>query len=168
MATTYDKIATTTLSSAAATITFSSIAASWTDLKLIFTGTTTVAGQYINLTFNGSSAANYSWTVLRGNGTVAGTGTAVDETKIQLGDYLVSGSSTTIPFFTTMDVFSYAGSTNKTLLSTTSNDLNGSGAVINLVGLWRSTAAITSITLTISANNFATGTSATLYGILKA
>jgi len=48
-------------------------------------------------------------------------------------------------------------------------DQNGSGVVANIVGLWRNTAAITSINLsTLSAYNFNIGTTATLYGIKNA
>jgi hypothetical protein len=65
----------------------------------------------------------------------------------------------------TIDLFSYSGSTNKALLSTYSEDANGSGASGCAVGLWRSTAAITSIKLFTVSNNFATGTIATLWGI---
>jgi hypothetical protein len=69
----------------------------------------------------------------------------------------------------TVDIFSYAGSTNKTALVTSQSDQNGSGAVERSCGLWRNTAAITRIDIfPNSANNFATGTTATLYGILKA
>jgi hypothetical protein len=80
----------------------------------------------------------------------------------------VVGSSTTIPFLTTVDIFSYAGSTYKTALSTASADQNGSGAVIYSVQLWRSTAAITSFTISASSGNLSSGTTAQLYGILKA
>jgi hypothetical protein len=68
----------------------------------------------------------------------------------------------------TYDIFSYAGSTFKTLLMTTSGDQNGSGWVERIVGLYRSTSAITSISIDASASTFAVGSTATLYGILKA
>jgi hypothetical protein len=70
----------------------------------------------------------------------------------------------------TIDLFSYAGSTNKTILTTTSTDKNGSGGVGRIVSLWRSTSAITGITITDGGAGFgwASGTTATLYGILRA
>jgi hypothetical protein len=37
-----------------------------------------------------------------------------------------------------------------------------------VVGLWRNTASITSMTYSASANNFATGSTFTLYGIAAA
>ena len=66
------------------------------------------------------------------------------------------------------DIFSYAGSTNKTLLITGANDVNGDGSSEKNVGLWRSTSAITSITIHLSSGNFANASTATLYGIQAA
>jgi hypothetical protein len=67
-----------------------------------------------------------------------------------------------------MDFFSYAGSTNKTVLIEISQDYNGSGVVQRSVALFRDTAAITRLDLTAVGTTFAIGTTATLYGILKA
>jgi hypothetical protein len=159
MATTYDKIATTTLGSAG-TITFSSIAASWTDLRIIFVGTSP-AGQQVTLTFNGDTATNYSKTDLTGDGATASSTRGTSQANIR-GGY---GLSSTIPTMQIIDIFSYAGSTNKTVLLTTAMDQNGSGQAQALVGLWRSTAAITSVGL---GGNFNANTTATIYGILKA
>ena len=164
MATTYDKIATTTLSSTSATITFSSIAASWTDLKLILTGTVTSAASP-RITFNSDTATNYSDTGLAGDGTSATSDQLTNRSFITIYN---NGMSATIPEFYTLDIFSYAGSTYKTALGSASEDRNGSGSVKRTVSLWRSTSAITSITITTSTSTFASGTTATLYGILKA
>lgn len=165
---TYEPIATQTLASAAATITFSSIAASWTDLRLVLVTTTSTANNAAAIRFNGDSATNYSQTIVRGSGTTAGSTSATSATYVQtnLGS---AGTSTTIPTLFTFDVFSYAGSTNKTLLVTSNTDQNGSGGVESAVGLWRSTAAITSIVLSLTnAGNYSIGTTATLYGIRAA
>jgi hypothetical protein len=163
MPVTYENIATTTLGSAATTITFSSIAASYTDLRLVLVSSDGV-GSSITMRFNSDTGSNYSRTTLNGNGTSAVTSTTSNATSIN-----IAPNNATAGLFGlyTIDVFSYAGSTNKTVLSTNSVDQNGSGQVGRLVGLWRNTAAITTITLTDS-SNFAIGTTATLYGILKA
>jgi len=164
MASTYDKIATTTLSSTSATITFSSIAASWTDLRLVLTGTVTSAASP-RITFNSDSTTNYSDTGLAGDGTSATSDQLTNRSFITIYN---NGMSATIPEFYTLDIFSYAGSTYKTALGSASEDRNGSGSVKRTVSLWRSTSAITSITITTSTSTFASGTTATLYGILKA
>jgi hypothetical protein len=159
-------IATTTLGSAASEITFSSIAATYTDLRIVFVGTQGSATAYVYARVNGDTGNNYSETRLNGNGATVTTGRNTNESQWAIA----SGASlsTTLPALVTLDLFSYAGSTNKTALSRTSNDQNGSGFTENKVHLWRDTAAITSVTLRSAGggSTFATGTTATLYGIL--
>ena len=164
MATTYEKIATTTLGSAAADITFNSISSAYTDLRLVIVGTAATGGSVCYAQFNADTATNYSRTFIRGNGTAASSNAASNSNYMYLTNY---GLSTTIPFFATLDVFSYTGSTFKTALATGQEDFNGSGQVTYLVNLWRSTSAVTSIKL-FNDYNWNSGTTATLYGILKA
>ena len=163
MPATYEKIATTTLGSNTADITFSSIPSTYTDLRVVLVGTS-VSAVSCTLRFNSDSSALYSNTTLRGNGTSASSGNSTGGTGISIN---AAGFSTTIPSFISVDVFSYAGSTNKTCLITCSSDYNGSGETESRVGLYRSTTAISTITINNS-SNFKTGTTATLYGILKA
>jgi hypothetical protein len=165
MATTYQKIATTTLGSAAANIEFTSISSAYTDLRLVFTGFT-VDAVNMNLQVNSDSGSNYSYTRLSGDGTSAASFTATSATSILLSQGGIASSST--PAFIAIDFFSYAGSTNKTWLSECNNDKNGSGVVNRIVSLWRSTSAISSIKLYPVSGNISTGSTATLYGILKA
>lgn len=165
MPATYEKIATTTLGTNQLAITFNSIAASWTDLRLVLTFTGDVTSSYPRLTFNNDTATNYSRTVLDGDGTSALSSRSTSQSSILC---ITTDNSTTIPNLVMIDIFSYAGSTNKTALISSNQDMNGSGRVASIVGLWRSTAAITRLDLTANGNNFKTGTTATLYGILKA
>ena len=164
MPATYEPIATTTLGSAASTITFSSIGAGYTDLVCILTFTTTVASQDTNLRFNSDSGTNYSRTIISGNGTTPTSARQTSVAQIQIGNN--NFSSTTLPQMIKVNVFNYAGSTNKTVLSEIAADRNGAGAVERSVGLWRNTAAITSLQF-LSTGSFDVGTTATLYGILK-
>lgn len=163
---TYEPIATTTLTTSSATIDFTSISASYTDLRLILNYTATTGGGELDLRFNSNSATNYSAIELYGTGSAAFSTYWATKNAIYLPGS--AGSSTTIPTLVTIDVFSYAGSTNKTVLSTWSGDRNGSGIVSRSVGLWRSTAAITTINLLLGSGSFAIGTTATLYGIKAA
>lgn len=159
---TYEKIATTTLGGAGS-ITFSSIAASWTDLRLVILSTGNMG--IIGVRFNSDSASNYSDTFIRGNGSAASSSRDTSQTYALLTNLI---NNITVPALTTTDIFSYAGSTYKTMLSQTSADLNGSGETNAFVTMWRSTAAITSMTITSNSGSFGSGTTATLYGILKA
>ena len=160
---TYTPIATQTLGSAAASITFSSIPGTYTDLRLVLTCTTSVADSVI-VQYNADTATNYSAVLLTGSGTAATSTDTTSATSIRLHN--VGQTSTTVPETFSLDVFSYAGATNKTALATSATDTNGAGSVELTCGLWRSTSAITQVTLKLfGGNNFATGTIATLWGI---
>jgi len=162
---TYESIATTTLSSAAANITFSSIPSTYTDLRLVIAGGFGTAGGGGNATivrFNSDTGSNYSATFIYGDGSTAASFRSTSVTSIGIGL-----SNSTQVQLSTMDIFSYAGSTYKTALAEWSGDTNGSGQVRRNVGLWRSTSAITTILIN-NADNFASGTTATLYGIKAA
>jgi hypothetical protein len=166
MPATYEKIATTTLGSAQSTFSFNSIPSTYTDLRLVMTGLSSTANNQ-GIQFNSDTATNYSSTILYGTGSSAASFRYTGATYIHIASDIVVGP-TTYPVLVTVDVFNYAGSTNKTCLITTSLDLNGSGETVARVGLWRSTSAINSITFMRTAGNFSIGTTATLYGILKA
>lgn len=163
MPATYEKISTTTLGSDTSDINFTSIGSGYTDLRLVLTYIHS-GGGYNRVRLNSDTGSNYSDTVLYSLGSYQDTGA----TYIDFGSGLGTGNSTT-PAFLTLDIFSYAGSTFKTILGTLSSDNNGAGYVVRTVGLWRSTSAITSVNLvSMGSGNYKTGTTATLYGILKA
>ena len=160
---TYTPISTQTLGSAAASITFSSIPGTYTDLRLVLTCTTSVA-DIVAMNFNSDAGINYSSCYIYGTGATASGGSFTGRSLCFLHGNGVT--STTVPSNFEADIFSYAGSTNKTYLATAGLDFNGSGTVELTCGLWRSTAAITNIKLSLNnANNFSTGTIATLFGI---
>jgi len=160
---TYESIATQTLGSAAASVTFSSISGSYTDLVFIgqIKGT---AATFLNLQFNGDTASNYSRVVLAGNGTVAASELRSTRTAINT-DYFQT-IQTNFNYITTINIMNYSNSTTyKTVLCRPDNAANGTGAT---VGLWRSTSAITSVTLLADGNSFDIGTTFSLYGIKAA
>lgn len=162
MPATYEKIASTTLGSSAANITFGSISSAYTDLRivLVLVNSTTFPA----VRFNSDSGSNYSWTYLAGTGSAAQSGRFTNQASL----YNNIGGAASGAYMTTYDIFSYAGSTYKTVLWNEVNDKNGSGVISPKVGLWRSTSAINTVALIGGDADFATGSSATLYGILKA
>lgn len=165
MPTTYDNIATTTVASTpTTTVTFSSIPATYTDLILVGVYKRTAGGATTpRITFN-SSATGYSETLLYGDGASA------VNTNTTSATYLTGGTAADGSWATmTMNIFSYAGSTNKTSLYEASTDANGSGRASRMVGLWGNTAAITSVAiLSSSAAGWDIGTTWTLYGVKNA
>jgi len=166
MASTYEPIATTTVAIAATSITFSSIPSTYTDLRLVIVFKAVLAGSNPGYQFNSDTGSSYSYTAINGSGTAAASQSSNTNNQC----YLISNStaSTAQSQIFTTDIFSYTGSNYKTLLTTFSGDLNGSGNVSGVVNLWRSTAAINSVKFLFDSGTMAIGTSATLYGIKAA
>jgi hypothetical protein len=170
MAITYDPIFTQTLGSSASSITFSSIPATFTDLRFVITGHATgTNGEIMRIQFNSDTGSNYSATELRATGSSVSSNRFSNTTSMRIAFMADDFLGATIISTASVDIFSYTGSTNKTALGTGSVDANGSGYVTRSVGLWRNTSAITSITiLPASGDVWTAGTTATLYGIKNA
>jgi pantothenate kinase len=164
MPTTYEPIATTTLTSTSANIDFTSIPATYTDLRVVLNALGTASSVYFRV--NSDTATNYSRTLITGDGATVTSTRSTSISRIQSPSTIAL--STTIPTLITYDIFSYAGSTFKSVLASFSNDKNGSGGVSNLVSMWRSTSAITAVNLSTPSFLFSIGTTATLYGIKNA
>jgi hypothetical protein len=165
MPATYDSIATTTLGSNTATITFTSIPSTYTDLRLVVRGSFADAS-YPQVRFN-NAFSTYSSTSLVGSGSAASSELRPSTSDLSFVNGIPTTAST--QHLLTMDIFSYAGSTQKTTLGTASLDANGSGYVGIAVGLWNGTTAINRIDIAqFSGANILAGTTATLYGILRA
>ena len=149
-----------------ASITFSSIAASWTDLLLVTSlrsGRVAVAEEY-RIYFNGSTA-NLTTRYLEGAGSGSGaSGTAA------YGFIGVGGSSTsTASTFGSQSIYipNYASSNYKSFSVDSVMENNATTSYQDIVaGLWSSTAAITSVTLTNgTGSNWLEFSTASLYGI---
>ena len=170
----YESIATVTVGSGgSSSITFSSIPSTYKHLQLRWIAKTDRADtdDVVYMTFNSDTGANYSWHWMRGNGTaaIAGASTSASNIGIQYG---ASGDSGATNIFTgaVVDVLEYANTNiNKTVRSLQGLDLNGSGWIYFESGNWRSTNAITSITLDQQyGTNFKQYSHFALYGIKSA
>jgi hypothetical protein len=170
MAFTYEPISTTTLGSAQGSVTFSSISGSYTDLVLVVSGyVATSDGAVPVLQFNGDTATNYSGTFLSANGT-----TARSDRNTTIASSWISyspGFSTTSANVSvvTAHIQNYSNTTTfKSVLGRMNSSLGNYAGVGASIGMWRSTAAITSVLVGLSAGTYATGTTFTLYGIKAA
>ena len=167
MALTYDKIATTTLGSAQSSVTFSSISGSYTDLILIANaqGASAPTSRDPGIRFNSDTGSNYSYTGLTGNGSSASSFRSTNQTAGACGFVFPTTNFETI----IMHIQNYSNSTTyKTAVFRNSYASSLVGAGVNL---WRSTAAITSITILgsdLGSINIASGSSFTLYGVKAA
>jgi len=160
MAATYEPIATTTLSTTTADVTFSTISGSFTDLIIVAIATSTSnAGIYLQ--FNNDTGSNYSRTNLEGDGSVAKSDRDTNQTGMPLG----IAFTTEIP----ANIFHIMNYSNSTTYKTALARQNTTSAVTRaIVGLWRSTAAITTIRVYPTAGSFKSGSTFTLYGIASA
>jgi hypothetical protein len=157
MATTYVPIATQDLNGLSE-ITFSSIPATYTDLRVVTSGAVATGLSNWSLQFNGDTSTNYSTSF---TATTGGSGRSTGQTYLTLDRYgYFSTSQTNILF----DVMNYSNATTfKTVLSRSNNAAEGVGL---LTGLWKATpAAINSIRLFLSGSTFAAGSRVTIYGI---
>ena len=162
MTATYEKIATTTLGSAAATVTFSSISGSYTDLVLICSASNSGASS-INIAaqVNSDTASNYSSTRLFGSGAVAGSDRQTSNTSFISGRSSATGNSKAVSI---CNFQNYSNTTTYKTMISRGNDAASITAVS--ASLWQSTSAINSILLlSLSAVNFEAGSTFTLYGI---
>ena len=157
---TYTPIATTTLGSAAASYTFSSISGTYTDLVLVFGGSVSSFGN-LRIQVNGDTGSNYSWTRVLGDGSAASSDRGSSQTFINTAilDTNVIGTS----------LIHLQNYSNTTTYKTVLTRGNSSASYVSAnVGLWRSTSAITSISIFNSAGNLNSGSVITLYGIKAA
>jgi len=160
---TYTPIATTTLGSAQSDYTFSSISGSYTDLVLVYAGTGTSTNTHaVRFRFNGDTGTNYSYTYLRGDGSSAVSARASNSSfMLAISNTTETGMNNSI-----IQIQNYANSTTfKTALVRGNDALARVEAIVNL---WRSTAAITSITILPESGTLDAGTTLTLYGIASA
>ena len=163
MASTYTPIATTTLSSAQASVSFSSFSG-YTDLILVCNfGSAKGSQDGLLFRVNSDSGTNYRYNRLTGSSTTATCDRNLSATSLIAGG--IDGSSTTS--IATYNIMNYSNTNAyKAILMR-----NGfSNTVTNAsIGQWLSNSAIASIQLsTESASNFRAGSTFTLYGITAA
>jgi hypothetical protein len=166
---TYVALATNTLSSATASVTFSSIPATYTDLVLVLQPASTTFADNIGLQFNSDTGNNYSSTNLSATGSAASSGRTSSFPYINVTNII--GTTGTLGAMTsTIQIINYANTTTyKTVISRTGQNGATYNGVEAIVGLWRNTAAISTIVVKQSGSpNFITGSTFSLYGIAAA
>jgi hypothetical protein len=175
MPTTMKLIGKQTLGSAAASVTFSSIPSTYTDLLITYSARSIRSGQRadnINIRFNGSSATNYSYRYLEGNGSTVGSFNGSAQAQLIVG--YSTAATATASTFASGEIYipNYAGSTAKSVSSTSVTEHNGGTSgdafILAFAGLWSLTDAITSVEVISQVANFAADSSFYLYAISRA
>lgn len=154
-----------------ATITFNNIPQTFTDLQVLVSGRLNNAaaqtGFYVY--FNGSNTAVYSDTYLQGSGSTAAS--SRESNNVAAIQVQTPANAATANTFGNSSLYipNYAGSNFKSWITDGVAENNASTAYSNLTaGLWRNTAAITSLSLTSYGNgDWLQYSTFTLYGITK-
>ncbi len=163
----YESIATANGNGSATSFTFSSIPQTYTHLQLRFISRVASAN-YALITFNGdSSASNYTWHQLDGNGSAASAGGAASGTFGGAVVNFAAGGASGIYSAAIVDLLDYTNTNKyKTTRSLVGVDKNGSGNIALNSSAWLSTSAITSLSITFNGGfAIATGSQFALYGI---
>lgn len=166
---TYQAIASQTLGANAASVTFSSIPNTYTDLRLVIKCKSSASSTFsLYMRFNGDTNTNYSSTNLYGWGSM-GSDRLSNNSSIYIGYQVPSNAYG--QGYICADIMSYANTGMfKTVLDVweSQQGLSSDQAVGRTVGLWRSANAVTQIDLAMVSGNIVSGATFSLYGIKAA
>ena len=166
---TYTLIEAKTLSASAASVTFSSIPATYTDLVVRMSTRSDAVTANMSITIN-SFTSGYSQTYMYGSGTSAASGRITGAASFT--PIAINASSHTANTFASTEIYipSYTASQNKpiSLYSVIEVDSATTNYIFPEAELLSQTAAISSITFAGSTGNMVTGSSFYLYGISNA
>lgn len=150
-------------------VTFSSLG-SYTHLRIVYSarGTESATATTMELTFNGDTGSNYDSERVSFTSTI-GFATQVAQTNAIIGfisaatatSNYASGSEIYIPDYRGTTFYKTAFATQSLLQAQSSGNI---GTRLN-AAFWRSTSAITSVTLTLTSGNYVSGSKFTLYGM---
>lgn len=161
MTTTYDCIATTTLSSATSDVTFSSISGNYTDLVLVVDAANTTGNVDLFLRLNGDTGTNYSYIYISGYSAGIVTNQFKDTANVRMGYYAIPQS--TFRYNSITHILNYSNiTTHKNWITRANAGTSGSDI---LMGTWRSTSAITSVMVRSATSTFMADSTFSLYGI---
>jgi hypothetical protein len=168
----YDALSTVTVPSGGlSSITFAGIPTTgYSHLQLRWTAKTDRAeyDDAILMQFNEDTASNYSWHFIRGNGSLAGSAGSTSQSRIAI-NYGATGNSGATNSFSVaiMDILDYSNVNKfKTIRCLNGIEVDANGIVYLHSGNYRSTSAITSITLDQQySSNFVQYSQFALYGV---
>lgn len=166
--TAYESIATASGTGSSHIITFSSIPSTYTHLQLRYISNSTLYSGW-DVTFNSNTGSNYTNHQLNGTGAAVSASGEASQTGYHNPHY--SGYATNTYSAGIMDVLDYASTSKyKTVREFFGYDDNSVGNIIVGSGLWLSTSAISSITITgtNATRYFTTASKFALYGIKAA
>ena len=169
--TSFESIATVLVGSGgSATVTFTSIPATYTHLQIRAIAKSNGGADSLDLNFNGDfGSSQYTYHSMYGNGSNMGVDVSRPRATIPTDINLVASSNTSMFSAGVLDILDYANvnkyTTTRVLSGFNTNGSANGTAVFFSSGLWMSTSAVTSITLTGRSTNIGQYSSFALYGI---
>lgn len=162
---TYTPISSQTLTSASASVSFTSIPSTYTDLIVVINAAVASGSGDVLMTFNGDTSNNYTYLTMTGNGSTAVSARSTSRANIPC-DYN-GWLTTTLAENCIIHIMNYY---NTTTFKTVLTRANNAGVGIDLnTGVWRSRTAINQITFINNAgSNYIAGSTFSLYGIKAA
>jgi hypothetical protein len=161
----YESIETVTVGATAqSSISFTSIPATYKHLQIRAFNRCSVDSGRLRFQLNGDTAANYSGHYILGTGASALAGGATNDTRLN-GAY--NNATANVFSVDIIDILEYAN-TNvyKSMRNLSGVDTNSvNGEVFYVSGSWRSTSAVTSISMFFDSGNITQYSSFALYGI---
>lgn len=154
---TYTLIDSTVLGTASSSVTFSSIPATYRDLVLVCDVASAAGGGFGYVQFNGDTGGNYNYVRMLGDGssTYSASG-ASGSANAQIGYVRSTAKGVRI-----VQIMDYSATDKHKSMLVRSNEQDV-GAWANR---WASTSAITSVSVYVSGQSFAAGSTFYLYGI---
>lgn len=147
-------------------ISFTLIPATYKHLQIRAIAKSTGAATQGDLTLNSDTGNNYAWHQLFGSVSSIGADNSINRANIVGAVSLVNSSISSVFAGSIIDILDYAETNKfKTVRYLVGQDENASGVITFNSGLWRSTSAITTITITARSNSIAQYSSFALYGI---
>lgn len=167
--TSYESIATVSLTANQTTVSFTSIPSTYKHLQIRTSNLYSMNDDSFYVTFNSDTGANYSWHLIEGHQTTIRS--LAYSTQNSISQWVTGASSSgtsSYPGVAIIDIFDYADTnkykTTKTIGGYDTNSTTPYSLVGMFSGTWQSTSAITSISM-VGNGQFTSGSKFALYGI---
>jgi hypothetical protein len=166
MTNTYIPLATITLGSAAASVSFGSIPSSYRDLVISAQGRAATATSFFRVRFNGDTGTNYNFLNMMNDGETPFSSNTTGQNGLDIDFF--GNALTTADNIYQIQIMDYSATDKHKTVLTRNNFFGATSAdrrVAALSARWASTSAISSISIFLNSGNIAAGARFDLYGI---
>ena len=162
----YELIATAFGTGSSGTITFDSIPQDYKHLQIRYTAKNTSSSVRILIRMNGISSGVYIRHTLKGDlSSAESSSSTASRTEIEMFESMTTSSNANVAASGIIDLVDYSSTSKNTTLRALYGIIDSQLGINLLSGLYNQTTAVSSLSLLSSANNFATMSRFSLYGI---